>query len=228
MLAMAGLSSSYFQIDQMVDCFLTRNSLLGVVCFLILAAAGKSAQLGLHAWLPNAMEAPTPVRALIHAATLVTAGVYLLVSFAPVIVAQPIRRQIVRTLGMQTSIFAGFVAISQPDIKRVIAFSTCSQVRFMIAAAGLFIPQTGVFLLVTHAIYKALLFLAAGGVIHALQGKQDIRVMGGLAPFRIFLNCCFLVASLALCAAPYIRGDFRKDAIIEGMKSIDLCFDNSL
>ena len=118
--------------------------------------------------------------------------------------------------------------MSQPDIKRIIAFSTCSQVRFIIAAAGIFIPATGVFLLVTHATYKALLFLAAGGVIHAIRGKQDIRSMGGLAPFGLLLNCCFIVASLALCAAPFTRGDYSKDAVIEGINALDLCVGNSL
>jgi NADH-quinone oxidoreductase subunit L len=98
----------------------------------------------------------------------------------------------------------------------------------MIAATGLFIPSTGVFLLVTHAIYKALLFLAAGGVIHAIQGKQDIRFMSGLAPFGVLLNCSFIVASFALCAAPYTSGDFSKDAIIEGIRMIEVSFRNSL
>lgn len=152
----------------------------------------------------------------------------MLVSFASLIGTSHSCRSIIGALGMATSIFAGFVAVAQPDVKRIIAFSTCRQVRFMIAAAGLFIPSTGVFLLVTHATYKALLFLAAGGIIHALSGKQDVRIIGGIAPFGVLLNCRFLVASFALCAAPYARGDYSKDAIIEGMASIDLCFDNFL
>lgn len=205
---------------------LSHSGVAVAVIFILLAAAGKRAQLGLHAWLPNAMEAPTPVSALIHAATLVTAGVYLLLRCAPALEVAPEAMACVAVLGALTSVFAGVTGLRQTDMKRVIAFSTCSQVAYMVLACGVGEYHSALFLLLTHAFYKALLFLGAGAVIHALAGLQDIRLMGGVGKMMPFVRAAMLIAAASLGAIPYTSGDFSKDVLIELVRSTHLLLHN--
>jgi NADH-quinone oxidoreductase subunit L len=177
-------------------------------------AVAKSAQVPLHTWLPDAMEGPTPVSALIHAATMVTAGVYLIARTAPLFELAPDIRDLAGILGAVTILVAGLVALVQTDIKRVIAYSTMSQIGYMFVGVGLGAYGAGLFHLMTHAFFKALLFLAAGIVIHALADEQDIRRMGGLARHLPWTYRAFLVGSLALAAIPPFAGFFSKDAIL--------------
>jgi NADH-quinone oxidoreductase subunit L len=177
-------------------------------------AVAKSAQLPLQTWLPDAMEGPTPVSALIHAATMVTAGVYLLVRTAPIFEAAPHIQELAAGLGAATLLLAGLIALVQVDIKRVIAYSTMSQIGYMFLAAGLGAYANAMFHLMTHAFFKALLFLAAGIVIHALIGEQDMRKMGGLRQFLPRTYWAFLIGALALTGIPPLSGFFSKDPIL--------------
>ncbi|MEK6276154.1 MAG: NADH-quinone oxidoreductase subunit L [Actinomycetota bacterium] len=177
-------------------------------------AVAKSAQLPLQTWLPDAMEGPTPVSALIHAATMVTAGVYLLVRAAPVFEAAPHVQDLAAGLGAATLLVAGLIALVQVDIKRVIAYSTMSQIGYMFLGAGLGAYANSMFHLMTHAFFKALLFLAAGLVIHALLGEQDMRKMGGLRQFLPRTYAAFLIGALALTGIPPLSGFFSKDSIL--------------
>jgi NADH-quinone oxidoreductase subunit L len=177
-------------------------------------AVAKSAQIPLHTWLPDAMEGPTPVSALIHAATMVTAGVYLICRTHPVFEAAPEVQHLAAILGAATLLVAGLVALVQQDIKRVIAYSTMSQIGYMFLGAGVGAYGFAIFHLVTHAFFKALLFLAAGLVIHHLAGEQDIRKMGGLRRFMPRTHIAFLVGTLALIGIPPLSGFWSKDAII--------------
>jgi len=177
-------------------------------------ALAKSAQLPLHTWLPDAMEGPTPVSALIHAATMVTAGVYLLVRAHPIFEAAPDVQHLAAGLGAATLLLAGLVALVQWDIKRVIAYSTMSQIGYMFLAAGIGAYGFAIFHLVTHAFFKALLFLAAGVVIHHLAGEQDIRRMGGLRAALPRTHVAFLVGTAALVGLPPLAGFWSKDAIL--------------
>ncbi len=177
-------------------------------------AVAKSAQLPLQTWLPDAMEGPTPVSALIHAATMVTAGVYLIVRTSPIFEAAPRVLELSAGLGAATLLLAGLIALVQTDIKRVIAYSTMSQIGYMFLAVGLGAFADGMFHLMTHAFFKALLFMAAGLVIHALAGEQDIRKMGGLRRLMPFTFVAFLVGTLALEGVPPFSGFFSKDAIL--------------
>jgi len=177
-------------------------------------AVAKSAQIPLHTWLPDAMEGPTPVSALIHAATMVTAGVYLICRAHPVFEGAPEVQHVAAVLGLVTLLVAGLVALVQWDIKRVIAYSTMSQIGYMFVAAGVGAYGFAMFHLVTHAFFKALLFLAAGVVIHHLHGEQDIRKMGGLRASMPFTHAAFLIGSLALVGIPPLAGFWSKDAII--------------
>lgn len=189
---------------------------LEVICLLLLVGAmGKSAQLGLHTWLPDAMEGPTPVSALIHAATMVTAGVFLMARFSPLFELAPIARMTVTIVGALTALFAATVALTQNDIKRIIAYSTCSQLGYMFFAAGLSAYNLSIFHLATHAFFKALLFLGAGSVIHALADEQDIRNMGGLWKKIPITFAFMLVGSLALAGIPFFAGYYSKDLILE-------------
>jgi NADH-quinone oxidoreductase subunit L len=174
----------------------------------------KSAQVPLHTWLPDAMEGPTPVSALIHAATMVTAGVYLIVRTHPLFELAPDIQDLAGILGAVTIILAGLIALVQTDIKRVIAYSTMSQIGYMFVAVGLGAYGSGLFHLMTHAFFKALLFMAAGIVIHALSDEQDIRRMGGLARRLPFTYRAFVVGALALAAIPPFAGFFSKDSIL--------------
>ncbi|HVA22295.1 MAG TPA: NADH-quinone oxidoreductase subunit L [Candidatus Micrarchaeia archaeon] len=187
-------------------------TLIGILLFI--GAAAKSAQWPLHTWLPDAMEGPTPVSALIHAATMVTAGVYLVVRFHPVYQQAPIAAGAVAVVGIGTAWMAGVIGCTQYDIKRVIAYSTMSQIGLMIFAAGIGAYSAAIFHLLTHAFFKALLFLAAGNVIHALHDDQDVRVMGGLRRRMRLTYPAFLVGSLALAGIPIFAGWFSKEELL--------------
>ncbi len=180
-----------------------------------MGAMGKSAQFLLHTWLPDAMEGPTPVSALIHAATMVTAGVFMVARLSPMFEYLAVALAVVLFVGATTAFFAGTVGLVQNDIKRVIAYSTCSQLGYMFVALGAGAYGAGIFHLFTHAFFKALLFLGAGSVIHAMHHEQDIRHMGGLARKIPFTTAMMAIGTLALTGFPLTAGYFSKDAIIE-------------
>ncbi len=199
-----------------LDFFGLQASALELTCFLLFVGAmGKSAQFFLHTWLPDAMEGPTPVSALIHAATMVTAGVFLLARLAPLYELADAVSSFVVFIGAFTALFAASVGIVQNDIKRVIAYSTCSQLGYMFAVAGAGLPEAAIFHLFTHAFFKALLFLGAGAVITAMHHEQDLRNMGGLARKLPFTCAMMVVGTLALTGFPLTAGFYSKDAIIE-------------
>jgi len=177
-------------------------------------AVAKSAQLPLHTWLPDAMEGPTPVSALIHAATMVTAGVFLIVRTAPLFELAPVVQDLAAGLGAATLLMAGVVALVQTDIKRVIAYSTMSQIGYMFVGVGIGAYANGMFHLMTHAFFKALLFMAAGIVIHSLMAEQDMRKMGGLRKYLPLTFIAFLAGSLALVGIPPFSGFFSKDSLL--------------
>lgn len=187
--------------------------IIGVLLFL--GAMGKSAQLGLHVWLPDAMEGPTPVSALIHAATMVTAGVFLMARMSPVLEYAPAALTFVTFIGASTCLFAATIGCLQTDIKRIIAYSTCSQLGYMFIAAGVGAYQASMFHLFTHAFFKALLFLGAGSVIHAMSDQQDIRRMGGIWRKIPVTYAVMWIGSLALAGVPWFAGYYSKDAILE-------------
>ena len=189
---------------------------LTVVCLLLfMGAMGKSAQFLLHTWLPDAMEGPTPVSALIHAATMVTAGVFMVARLSPLFALSPAASAVVTIVGATTAMFAASVGLVQNDIKRIIAYSTCSQLGYMFAAMGVGAYSIGMFHLFTHAFFKALLFLGSGSVIIAMHHEQDIRKMGGLWRKIPFTYATMLIGTLALTGFPLTAGYFSKDAIIE-------------
>ncbi len=189
---------------------------LTVLCLLLfMGAMGKSAQFLLHTWLPDAMEGPTPVSALIHAATMVTAGVFLVARLSPLYELAPHAKEFVVIIGAITAFFAATVGLVQNDIKRVIAYSTCSQLGYMFVALGLGAYGVAIFHLFTHAFFKALLFLGSGSVIHAMSGEQDMRKMGGLAPHIKKTWILMVIGNLALTGFPFTAGYYSKDAIIE-------------
>jgi len=197
------------------DTFLGFRSLEVIGVLLFLGACGKSAQLGLHTWLPDAMEGPTPVSALIHAATMVTAGVFLVCRMSPVFEYAPYALAMVTVVGASTALFAATIGCVQNDIKRIIAYSTCSQLGYMFFAAGVGAYQGAMFHLITHAFFKALLFLGAGSVIHAMSDEQDIRRMGGIWKKIPITYGVMWVGSLALAGVPYFAGYYSKDFMIE-------------
>ncbi|MGF1611576.1 MAG: NADH-quinone oxidoreductase subunit L [Kiloniellales bacterium] len=189
---------------------------LTIICILLFVGAmGKSAQLGLHTWLPDAMEGPTPVSALIHAATMVTAGVFMVCRLSPLFEYSPTALELVTYIGAGTAFFAASVGLCQNDIKRVIAYSTCSQLGYMFFAAGVSAYGAAMFHLMTHAFFKALLFLCAGSVIHAMSGEQDMRRMGGLWKLIPFTYVLMWIGSLALAGIPPFAGFFSKDIVLE-------------
>jgi NADH-quinone oxidoreductase subunit L len=188
-------------------------TLIGVLLFI--GAMGKSAQFGLHTWLPDAMEGPTPVSALIHAATMVTAGVFLVCRMSPIYEAAPYALGLVTIVGAFTAIFAASVGLVQNDIKRVIAYSTCSQLGYMFFAAGVGAYAAAMFHLMTHAFFKALLFLGAGSVIHGMSGEQDMRKMGGIWRKMPITYGLMWLGSLALAGVPFFAGYYSKDMILE-------------
>ena len=189
---------------------------IDMICLLLFGGAmGKSAQLGLHTWLPDAMEGPTPVSALIHAATMVTAGVFLVVRCSPLFEYSQTILNLVAIVGMITAIFAASVALVQNDIKKIVAYSTCSQLGYMFFAAGVGAYHVAMFHLFTHAFFKALLFLGSGSVIHAFKDEQDIRNMGGVRKKLPYTYVLMLIGTLALTGFPFLSGFYSKDAIIE-------------
>ena len=191
-------------------------NLITLICiFLFIGAMGKSAQFLLHTWLPDAMEGPTPVSALIHAATMVTAGVFLVVRCSPIFEYSQVALNLVTIIGMVTAIFAASIALVQNDIKKIVAYSTCSQLGYMFFAAGIGAYHVAMFHLFTHAFFKALLFLGAGSTIHAFKDEQDIRKMGGVAKKLPYTYAFMLIGTLALTGFPFLSGFYSKDAIIE-------------
>jgi NADH-quinone oxidoreductase subunit L len=191
-------------------------TLITLIClFLFIGAMGKSAQFLLHTWLPDAMEGPTPVSALIHAATMVTAGVFLVVRCSPLFEYSQTALNVVTIVGMTTAIFAASVALVQNDIKKIVAYSTCSQLGYMFFAAGVGAYHVAMFHLFTHAFFKALLFLGSGSVIHAFKDEQDIRNMGGVRKRLPYTYLLMLIGTLALTGFPFLSGFYSKDAIIE-------------
>ncbi|MBN9457129.1 MAG: NADH-quinone oxidoreductase subunit L [Bosea sp.] len=191
------------------------NALTIASLLLFMGAMGKSAQFLLHTWLPDAMEGPTPVSALIHAATMVTAGVFMVARLSPIFEYAPVALTVVTVIGATTAFFAATVGLVQNDIKRVIAYSTCSQLGYMFVALGVGNYGAGIFHLFTHAFFKALLFLGAGSVIHAMHHEQDMRNMGGLRKYIPFTAAAMTIGTLALTGFPGFAGYFSKDAIIE-------------
>ncbi len=192
--------------------------LLELGCFsLFIGCMGKSAQLFLHVWLPDAMEGPTPVSALIHAATMVTAGIFLLARCSPLFQLFPAVSIFIMLVGSITALFAATIAMTQFDIKKIIAYSTCSQLGYMFAACGVSAYDAAIFHLFTHAFFKALLFLGAGSVIHALHGEQDIRAMGGLRNKIPVTYCLMLIGTLAICGIYPFAGFYSKDLILEAL-----------
>ena len=189
---------------------------LTVICLLLfMGAMGKSAQFLLHTWLPDAMEGPTPVSALIHAATMVTAGVFMVARLSPLFELAPTAQTVVTVVGAITAFFAATVGLVQNDIKRIVAYSTCSQLGYMFVAMGVGAYSVGMFHLFTHAFFKALLFLGSGSVITAMHHEQDIRQMGGLKNKIPFTYAMMVIGTLALTGFPLTAGFFSKDAIIE-------------
>ena len=191
------------------------NSIDLICILLFIGAMGKSAQILLHTWLPDAMEGPTPVSALIHAATMVTAGVFLVVRCSPIFEYSELALNIITIVGMSTAFFAATIALVQTDIKKIIAYSTCSQLGYMFFAAGVGAYNVAMFHLFTHAFFKALLFLGSGSVIHAFKDEQNINKMGGVwkkLPYTYFL---MIIGTLALTGFPFLSGFYSKDAIIE-------------
>jgi len=194
------------------------SGLLFMICgALFIGCAAKSAQVPLHTWLPDAMEGPTPVSALIHAATMVTAGVYLIARFAPLWNASPSARELVGVVGAVTALLGAILGIAQWDIKRILAYSTMSQIGYMIMGVGIGAYQAGVLHFFTHAFFKAGLFLTAGLVIHALHDEQDVRKMGGLSRRMPFAFYAMLAGTLAIIGFPGFSGYFSKDAVVYAM-----------
>jgi len=191
-------------------------NLITLVCLLLfIGAMGKSAQIFLHTWLPDAMEGPTPVSALIHAATMVTAGVFLVIRCSPIFEYSQIALNIITIVGMTTAFFAATVALVQNDIKKIVAYSTCSQLGYMFLATGIGAYNVAIFHLFTHAFFKALLFLGSGCVIHSFNEQQDIRSMGGVWKKIPYTYALMIIGTLALTGFPLLSGFYSKDAIIE-------------
>ena len=203
-------------VDEKLNFLGIQINAVDLICILLfIGAMGKSAQIFLHTWLPDAMEGPTPVSALIHAATMVTAGVFLVVRCSPIYEYSELALNIVTVVGMSTAFFAASVALVQTDIKKIIAYSTCSQLGYMFFAAGVGAYNVAMFHLFTHAFFKALLFLGSGSVIHAFKDEQNINNMGGVWRKLPYTYALMIIGTLALTGFPLLSGFYSKDAIIE-------------
>ena len=225
-------SLDYYEVFDRADEMVTANiqvipgldwSVISLACILLfIGAMGKSAQVPLHVWLPDSMEGPTPISALIHAATMVTAGIFMVARMSPLFELSETALSVVLVIGATTAFFMGLIGIVQNDIKRVVAYSTLSQLGYMTVALGASAYSAAIFHLMTHAFFKALLFLAAGSVIIAMHHEQDIRKMGGLKKYMPITYWVCLIGSLSLIGFPGFSGYFSKDAIIEAVHHADI------